>query len=131
MLKKKKFLIGGIIIILAISYLAYTGFESSATYYYTVSELAARSSSINSDTIRVNGHVVDDSVEQDIKERTLRFTITDVEGDDSLSVVYRGIVPDTFQAGSDVVVEGYLNTEGVLQANSILTKCPSKYEPEE
>jgi len=129
-LKKKKFLIGGIIIVLAIVYLGYTGFESSSAYYYTVSELAAQSSSLDGKNLRVSGQVVDASVEQDIKGRILRFTIVDIEGEDSLPVVYQGIVPDTFEGGRDVVVEGRLNSAGVFQANNILTKCPSKYEPE-
>ena len=128
-LKKKRFLIGGLIIVLAIGYLAYTGFESSATYYYTVTELTVQKSSVNGMNVRVNGQVVDGSVEQDIKERILRFIIVDVEGAVSLPVVYQGIVPDTFRVESDVVIEGCLNSAGVFQASSILTKCPSKYEP--
>ncbi len=109
MLKKKKFLIGGLIVVLAIAYLGYTGFEGSATYYYTVSELAAQSSSVNGENVRVNGQVAAGSVEQDTKEQILRFTIVDVEEENSLPVVYQGVVPDTFKTGNDVVVEGYLN----------------------
>ena len=41
MLKKKRFLIGGIIICIAVGYLAITGFLDSNQYYYTVSEAAA------------------------------------------------------------------------------------------
>lgn len=131
MLKKRQFLIGGVIVFLAIGYLAYAGFQSSATYYYTVSELAAQKSSVNGENVRVNGRVAAGSVDQDTKERTLRFTIVDVVGEDSLPVVYRGIAPDTFKAGRDVVIEGYLNSAGVFQANTILTKCPSKYVSKE
>lgn len=131
--KKKKFLIGGLIVVLAIGYLGYLGFQNSATYYYTVGELTAQPGPVNGDNIRVNGLVADGSVEQDIKERILRFTIVDAEGENSMPVVYQGVVPDTFKTGSDVVVEGYLNSAGVFQANNVLAKCPSKYEyePEE
>ncbi len=132
MLKKKRFILGGLIIVLALSYLGYTGFKSSATYYYTVSEFTALGDSIYGENVRVNGQVVDGSVEQDITERTLRFIIVDLEEDeDSLPIVYQGIPPDTFQAGREVVIEGYLNSSGVFNADNILAKCPSKYEPEE
>ena len=131
MLKRKKFLISGTVVVLAIAYLAYMGFQGSATYYYAVSELADLGSSVHGENVRVNGQVAAGSVEQDTEERILRFTIVDVEEEESLPVVYQGVVPDTFKTGNDVVVEGYLNSEGVFQANNILAKCPSKYVPEE
>ena len=130
MFKKKRFLIGGLIIILAIVYLGYTGYESSATYYYTVSELTGMKASLDGETVRVNGHVAAGSVVQDTKERILEFTILDVEGADSLPVVYQGIVPDTFKVDTEIVIEGNLDSTGVFQANNIITKCPSKYVPE-
>ena len=127
MLRKKRFLIGGIIIFLAIGYLGYIGFQSSATYYYTVSELIEQGSSIYDENVRVNGQVAPGSVQQKSVGRTLRFTITD--GEESLPVVYQGVVPDAFKVGNDVVVEGRLNSDSIFQANTILVKCPSKYVP--
>ncbi len=129
MLRKKRFLIGGIIVFLAIGYLGYTGFESSATYYYEVGEVLAQGNSIYDVNVRVNGQVAAGSVEQETERRTLRFTIVDIEGEESLPVVYQGVVPDSFKVGNEVVAEGHLNSNGVFQANTILTKCPSKYVP--
>lgn len=132
MIKKKRFLIGGILVVLAIAYLAYTGFGSSARYYLTVSELAAQKDSLKHQSLRVSGEVVNGSVEQNTDSGTLRFAIIDVEKKgDRLPVVYHGIVPNTFKAGRQVVVEGRLDDSGVFQANKILTKCPSKYKPKE
>jgi len=128
-LGKKKFIIGGIIICVAIVYLAYVGFASSATYYYTVSELIGQQSSVYDENVRINGQVAANSIEKETRGLILRFTIT--EGGESLPVVYNGVIPDTFQDDSDIVIEGHLNSEGVFQADSILTKCPSKYVPEE
>jgi len=128
MLRNKKFLISGLLILAAVSYLAYTGFESSAIYYYTVSELAEQDESVRNTNIRVNGQVDIDSVEHNpTGNSALKFTI--IEGGKSLPVIYRGIVPDTFRAGREIVIEGHLDSEGVFQADTILTKCPSKYEP--
>jgi cytochrome c-type biogenesis protein CcmE len=42
-------------------------------------------------------------------------------------VRYRGPVPDLFGAGRQVVVEGTMS-DGVLEADVLLTKCASKYE---
>ena len=127
MLKKKRFLFGGIIVFMAVGYLGFMGFQSSATYYYTVSELMKQGNAIYGQNVRVNGWVSPGSVEQESSRLILRFTLT--EGESSLPVVYQGVVPDAFKAGSEVVVEGYLDSDGVFQSESILTKCPSKYVP--
>ncbi len=131
MLKRKKFLIGGLIVFLAIGYLGYMGFQGSATYYYTASEIIEQGNSIYGENVRVNGQIVPGSVEQESAGRILRFTIIDVDGEESIPVVYQGVVPDTFKVGNEVVIEGQLNSDGIFQANTILVKCPSKYVPEE
>ncbi len=125
MLRKKKFLIGGIIVFLAIGYLSYTGFVGGATYYYTVGELMEQGSSIYDENVRVNGDVAPGSVRQEAAGHTLSFTITDAE--ESLPVVYQGVVPDSFKVGNEVVVEGYLDSSGIFQAHTLMPKCPSKY----
>ncbi len=128
MLKKRKFLIGGAIIVLAIGYLAVIGFQRSATYYYTVSEFLAQGSSVQSVNVKLNGQVAGGSVVPGAA-RVLRFTMT--EGGRDLPVVYQGAVPDAFKAGIEVVVEGHMDSTGTFQANAILTKCPSKYVPQQ
>ena len=131
MLRKKKFLISGIIIFLAIGYLGYMGFQSSATYYYEVNELLQQGSSVYGENVRVNGQVAPGSVEQENQGRILRFTMTDIEGKESLPVFYQGVVTDTFKVGNEVVVEGQLNSDGIFQAYTLMPKCPSKYVPGE
>ena len=130
MLKRKKFLIGGIIVFLAIAYLGYTGFMGAATYYFEVDELLAQGNSIYGETVRVNGQVAPGSLEQESAGSILKFTIIDIEGEESLPVVYQGVVPDTFQVGGEVVAEGQLNSDGIFQASTLMPKCPSKYVPE-
>jgi cytochrome c-type biogenesis protein CcmE len=60
----------------------------------------------------------------------LRFRLQDVSGSASVPVVYRGSVPDLFKVGREVRVEGRLRS-GVFmaKADSLRTKCPSKYTP--
>lgn len=124
---KRRFLIGGIIVFLAIAYLGYISFKGSATYYYMVGELIEQGSSIYGENVRVNGQVAPGSVEQEAQGTILRFTITD--GEASLPVVYQGVVPDTFKVGNEVVVEGHLDSTGVFQAHILMPTCPSRYVP--
>ncbi len=130
MLKKKRFIIGGIIVILAMSYLGFMSFQSSATYYYEVSELLEQGSPIYGENVRVSGQVAPGSLEQETTGLILRFTITDVDTEDNLPVIYQGVVPDTFKVGNEVVIEGYLNSDDIFQANTLLAKCPSRYVPQ-
>ena len=60
----------------------------------------------------------------------LRFKLRDVKGPTSVPVVYKGSVPDLFRSGRDVVVDGKLQG-GVFVAvpDTLVTKCPSKYQP--
>jgi cytochrome c-type biogenesis protein CcmE len=60
----------------------------------------------------------------------LRFKLRDVKGPTFVPVVYKGSVPDLFRSGRDVVVDGKLQG-GVFVAvpDTLVTKCPSKYQP--
>ena len=56
-------------------------------------------------------------------------------GEPSLEVVdfellgkNRAPLPDTFQEGRDVVIEGKLGSSGTFEASTVLTKCGSRYE---
>ncbi len=116
-------------ILVAIIFLSIMGFKSGATYYYEVNELLAQGVSLDGKTVRVGGEVAL-GVEHEVGK--LDFKIIDiVSRDTTLSVVYQGSVPDTFKEGRHVIVEGKYTPGGVFNASSIITKCPSKYEPED
>jgi cytochrome c-type biogenesis protein CcmE len=59
-----------------------------------------------------------------------RFRLRDVNGTATVTVVYKGSVPNLFKTGNDVVVDGRLRN-GVFIAvpDTLVTKCPSKYQP--
>jgi cytochrome c-type biogenesis protein CcmE len=60
----------------------------------------------------------------------LRFTIRDPKGTATTRVLYHGTVPDLFQSGRDVLVEGRVQSGTfVAVPGSLMTKCPSKYSP--
>ncbi len=132
-MKKKnvKFIIGGAIIAAAIIYLVYSGIQETALYYFTVSEFKEGGFSLayGGESVRVNGSVLDGSIQWDSQEGTLRFIISD--GENELPIVYQGVAPDTFKSGAEVVVEGKYTLEEVLEVDKIMAKCPSKYEAEQ
>jgi cytochrome c-type biogenesis protein CcmE len=124
-----KFLIAGALIIGAIVYLMFSGINGSMVYYYSVSELLASADSLNGRGVRVSGHVSPGTIERVPGTPELHFTVFERESARTVPVVYRGIVPDTFKENAEVVVEGtYRAEERVFHANTLLAKCPSKYE---
>lgn len=77
--------------------------------------------------VALSGKVVD-PVRRD--GRTVRFRLRDVEGTVSIPVVYTGSVPDLFNRGRDIHIEGELR-KGVFvgKPDTLVTRCPSKYAP--
>ena len=102
-----------------VGYLVYSATASSAEYYQTIPEVRAHPAAGD---VRVLGTVEDGYQRQGSQ---LSFTATD--GKASLPVVYSGSVPDLFQPGIQVVVEGRLSGDGVFHASTLLTKCPSRF----
>ena len=110
---------------LVLAFLGYRAFSESVPYYYTVSELLSQGNSIHLENVRVNGVVSPGSVEQETDTLNTTFTLTD--GEEQLQVNYHGILPQTFEEGKEIIIEGRYNPNGTFEASAILTKCPSKY----
>lgn len=137
MWRKKKFLIGGVLVLLAIGILVYNAFASGSPYYSTVSEFlftldskaSASGDSLYNERVRVNGEVVAGSIQEDWDggERVVRFVITDNQN--TLPVEYSGSTPDTFKDGAEVVLEGTYNPSGFFAATKLMAKCPSRFTP--
>jgi cytochrome c-type biogenesis protein CcmE len=122
-----KFLIAGAIIILTLSYLAYTGVQESKSYYVTIAELRHQGDAAYSKRLRVAGNVAPGSIKR--QGTTVEFVL--VENDQKLNVVYKGTEapPDTFKDESQALVEGNIGRDGVFHANHLQAKCASKYAP--
>lgn len=122
---KWKIIVAVLVVVLALSYLGYRGFVASSSYYYQVGEFLSQENSLGNQQVRISGTVAAGSIRQNGLD--LKFIITD--GEKELSVTYKGAVPDTFRASSDVTVEGRLDSSGTFIATTVLPKCASKYEP--
>lgn len=124
--RQRRFLIAGCVLLAGIVYLAFTVTKASAVYYLTVPELEARGVNGVQRSVRVSGIVDEGSIQRDPSQFVTRFTASDAGG--TLPVVYKGAVPDIFQPGIQVVVEGRLEADGVFHADTLLTKCPAHFQ---
>jgi cytochrome c-type biogenesis protein CcmE len=125
-MKKLKYIIGIVIIIICIVLLAVRGFKKAQVFYLTVSEALEQDSTVKQQAVRVNGVVVSGSIDYVAEKLMLTFDISD--GENMLPVVFNGAKPDLLTDGKEVVVEGALDSEGLFKATKIITKCPSKYQ---
>jgi cytochrome c-type biogenesis protein CcmE len=105
-------------------FLLYTSIAGGGTPSLRPSQLAGHSGRVS-----LMGQVIGTPA-GDAHAAGLRFELRDVKGSTSVPVVYKGSVPDLFRSGRDVVVDGKLRN-GVFVAvpNTLVTKCPSKYQP--
>lgn len=124
-----KLIIGGGILLAAVGFLVFNALGSSMAYFVTVSELRESGKDLTGQQLRVGGDVEPGSIAKAGVGEELHFTVTD--GVSTLPVVYNGTVPDIFKEDVEVVVEGTLRPDGVLEASNVLTKCPSKFEAED
>ena len=127
--KNLKFIIGGAVVVALIVILIVQATVSTGAYYLTVSEVHQRVPGVYGERVRVSGTVVDDSEDWNVQEVTLRFAISDEDGA-QLPIVFYGPRPDNFQRAASAIIEGELLTDGSFQANTLLLKCPSRYEEE-
>lgn len=129
MRSKQKVAIGVAVIAVAIAYLMITGF-STAYQQQEIREIVARGEAFEGQRLLTEGNLLPDTIAWDSQKIELRFSLADFqEPDKELQVVYSGTEPDNFSEGTQVVVEGYYDSqEGVFRAETLQTKCPSKYE---
>jgi cytochrome c-type biogenesis protein CcmE len=123
-----KFVLGGLVIVGALVWLGFIGYEESKAYYITVEEFGAMKGDLQGKTVKVAGDVVEGSID---RTRTPMEFLISSRGE-TLRVRYVGknVIPDTFKDGSKAVVEGSVGQDGVFQARGIEAKCASKYEAE-
>ena len=129
MLERRRFIVGAALIAAAVSYLVYAGIRSTSMYYFELDEFLSHRGELGDDPVRVKGWVRSGTMRWDARTNDLAFELARQDGSDPVPVAYRGILPDMFSPGREVVVEGRYG-DGALAARQIMTSCPSKYEAE-
>jgi len=125
--RRRKLLVGGSVIVLALSGLILTGIRQSVVYFVTPSELAQAQERAAGKAYRLGGMVVQGSLQQDRGRREHRFVLTD--GKTFVPVRFQGLPPDLFGEGRGAVVEGTVGADGTFQASTIMAKHSEEYRP--
>ena len=132
--QRTRFIILGAVLVLALGYMVFAAFPGNVLYFLTVSEFMGGEEYRDGRTIRVAGALVDGSFHRQDKSTFANFQLIDKEGGapERLAASYVGVMPDLFfNPQSEIILEGRYGPDDVFEAESILVKCPSKYEAQE
>ena len=123
-----------ILVLVAISLLALAttlvlrAFDESIVFFISPTE-GAEKNMPGGERFRLGGMVEEGSVESQEEGLITIFKVTDFNS--SITVSYRGIVPDLFREGQGVVAEGRMDGNGVFVADTVLAKHDENYMPPE
>ena len=132
---KTKFLLGSLVIVASLVTLVATSMKSATLRAVPVHEVRAADNTQKTfvgQRLRLVGFVARAPVRRSTQpsERgaidVAHFAVEDKGR--AVQVTYRDALPDTFRAGGPVQVDGVYNAAGQIQADHVLTKCPSKYD---
>lgn len=134
---KPKYLLGGALVLTAAVVVIAQGLASGAQYYLTIEEL--RAEQFQDHSVRISGAVIGDSIQFNAQTQRLEFDIVDsvesasgsiqqVAGQAPLRIVYEGPPPELLQDHAQAIIEGRLSADGTFHADTLLLKCPTRYE---
>lgn len=140
-----KFLVGGLLILVAVAYLIISGTLGGARYYMTLDELMAQPEYVGK-TVRMSGAVIGESIVYDEATLTLDFTIANVplEYNNLAEALHNAVInpnatriqihvenqvkPDLLQHEAQAILTGKLGEDGIFYASELNLKCPTRFE---
>lgn len=116
------------VLVAAFGGLLWSTLSEGTEYYKHVDEVMVEPEVWHGKRLQLHGYVVPSSILRKRDSLDYRFQIEN--NGHVVAATYSGVVPDTFQDGSEVVIKGTLSDEGFhVDRNGVMAKCPSKYEP--
>ncbi len=104
------------------------GLKNNVSLYFTPTQVFNKEAPVGH-SFRIGGMVEEGSVQREQDGLTVKFVLTDTHK--SIPVVYKGILPDLFKEGKGAVVQGKVETDGVMHAKEVLAKHDENYMPPE
>ncbi len=126
--KRLSILLAGLLLLSGATALVLVALGDGIAYFYSPVQIVAEPPGPQR-VVRLGGLVEEGSVEKQTDGLKVSFRITDLQ--ESIPVVYEGILPDLFREGQGVVTQGSLNADGVFAAREVLAKHDENYIPRE
>jgi cytochrome c-type biogenesis protein CcmE len=127
-----KILVSVLAVLGAVAALFYFSAVPGMEYYKYVDEVMAQPAALQGKRLKVHGYVVEGSIlkKRDALDYKFKLQTRAPRATAVIEVEYRGLVPDNFKPGAEVVAKGTLTSDNRLMVvkDGIDAKCPSKYE---
>ena len=107
--------------------LVLAAFEDNIVFFHSPTEIVKKNIRPEQ-RLRIGGLVEQGTIKQTGKDAITSFRVTDLTT--SLTVTFKGILPDLFREGQGVVAEGHYRN-GVFEAKEVLAKHDETYMPKE
>ncbi|WP_210365894.1 cytochrome c maturation protein CcmE [Bacillus sp. REN3] len=130
MKKNTLVMIGGFVIAAAIVFLLMAATPGSSGVELKLKDLLENQEKYKDDFVTVEGLLIEESIVWNSSDIELKFDIKDNE-ENKLHVIYNGVKPDNFSEGVIVILQGHVDKKDTFIAESVKTRCPSKYEGED
>lgn len=130
MKKNTMVMLGGLVIAGAIVFLLMAATPGSSGVELSLKDLLAKQEQHKNDYITVEGFLIEESIKWNAEKIELKFDVQDEDGN-MLHVVHNGVKPDNFSEGVIVILQGNIIEKDTINAESVKTRCPSKYEGED
>ena len=142
--ERLKFLVGGVLILVAVVYLIVSGMAGNTRFFITVDEVINNAAYVGQ-PVRVSGAVLGDTIVYNEQTLTIEFTVVHIpEGQDvtgetlfdavnnpnaqQMRVRVEGQTkPDLLRHEAQAIMTGTLGEDGVFVATELNLKCPSRF----
>ncbi len=143
--EKLKFIIGGILLLVAVLYLVLSGMDGGTQYFMTIDELVANAD-YDGQIVRISGAVIGETIQYDSTTLKLNFTVAHIPKEtNNLALTLHEavlnpagqrleirmenqVMPDLLQNEAQAILSGKMGEDGIFYASELLLKCPSRYE---
>ena len=118
--------------LVGVVYLAVTAFNEATVEFLSIEDAVKIQSNNDASSVGVLGKLVPGSYIKSPDGVTANFRLVDENGSVELPVVYSGEVGQVFfNDHSEIILNGTMGPDGVLQAEMLTVRCPSKYLTEQ
>ena len=116
-----------VVVVTAASAVLFGSLKEELSLWKYADEVAAAPAAFRGQRLNVGGYVRSLTADRSTLQYSFVIETRAPRASAAIPARYHGLVPDTFKTGSEVVASGKLDAQGVLEADAVMAKCPSKY----
>ena len=125
--KRMLWVAGAVLTLALVTFFVVNAFRENLVFFYSPTQVIAGEAP-QGRAFRLGGMVAEKSLKRAADGITMQFAVTDT--DKTLSVKYKGLLPDLFKEGKGVVAQGSWDGQ-TFTATEVLAKHDENYMPPE